>query len=134
MQNSRYRRTPRLSRPESLATTSPQNKKLETYKLVFDLLKHLTTLSSGSILLLITLFEKVFKLSPPNYQLMLAFGGFLSSIGFAVVAMLMLAFNASDGALQGKEVDIFVWVAAIAWFFFTMGIIFTLMAAAPSFM
>ena len=118
--------------PSAAASAIPQNKKLETYRLVFDLLKHLTTLSSGSILLLITLFEKVFKLSPPGYQLLFAFGGFFFSIVCSVVAMLLLAFNASDGALQGRDAGVFSWMASLGWCLFTIGVLFTLLAAAPS--
>jgi hypothetical protein len=99
---------------------------------VFDLFKHLTTLSSGSILLLIVIFKKVFKFTPPGYQLLFALGGFLLSISCLVIAMIMLAFNASEGSFQGKEVDVFARVAALGWGFIAIGISFTLIAAAPT--
>lgn len=128
-----YRKAlPRLGAKAGNAVAVPHNKKLETYKLVFDLLKHLTTLSSGSILLLVTLFEKVFKLTPSGYQLLFAFGGFLLSIACSVLAMIMLAFNASDGTLEGRDIHVFSWAAALGWAFFAVGILFTLIGAAPS--
>lgn len=134
MQNPHFRPAQKLRLPPDAPSLVPQNKKIETYKLVFDLLKHLTTLSSGSILLLITLFEKVFKLTPPGYQLLFAFGGFVLSIACSVLAMIMLAFNASDGALEGRDVDVFSWAAALGWSFFAVGIFSTLIAAAPNLM
>jgi hypothetical protein len=129
MHSKSYRKPlPRLGVQTGNPTAVLPNKKLETYKLVFDLLKHLTTLSAGSILLLITLFEKVFKLTPPGYQLLFAFGGFLLSIACSVLAMIMLAFNASDGGLEGRDISVFSWAAALGWAFFAVGILSTLRA------
>jgi hypothetical protein len=102
------------------------------YKLVFDLMKHLTTLSSGSILILITLLEKVFRESPPTLYIRLAFGGFCLSIITAVVAMLLLSMTASDGALTDGERNVFALTASIAAVSFSLGIVFVVFAALPS--
>lgn len=116
------------------ASTGPEikNKKIETYKLVFDFMKHLTTLSSGSVLILITLLEKVFQSEPPTVFLRLAFGGFCLSIIAAVVAMMLLSFNASDGQISEKERNVFGIASAIASTGFVVGILFTVVAAVPS--
>lgn len=109
-----------------------RNKKLETYKLVFDFMKHLTTLSSGSILILITMLEKVFRESPPATYIQMSFGGFCISIVTAVVAMMLLSMNAADGALTEGERNVFAAAASIAAVSFSLGIIFVVFAALPS--
>jgi hypothetical protein len=94
------------------------NKKLETYKLVFDLMKHLTTLSSGSILILIALIEKIFRTTPSTPLLAFSFGGFCFSIIFAIVAMMLLAFTAADGMLTEGEKNVFAISATLSAVFF----------------
>jgi hypothetical protein len=125
-----YRKAlPRLEAKAGNAVAAPLNKKIETYKLVFDLLKHLTTLSSGSILLLITLVEKVFK---TKIILQWAFGSFLLAIGLCVVAMILIAFNASDGELKGRELTTFASAASLGGVLFLIGIAYTVVAAIPN--
>nr|WP_143710591.1 hypothetical protein [Janthinobacterium sp. Marseille] len=102
------------------------------YKLVFDLMKHLTTLSSGSILILITLLEKVFRESPPTLYIRFSFGGFCISIIAAVVAMMVLSMNAADGAITEGERTTFAAAASISAVSFSLGIIFVVFAALPS--
>jgi hypothetical protein len=99
------------------------NKKLDTYKLVFDLMKHITTLSSGSILILIALLEKAFKATPPIGLVGCAFGMFSFSIVAAIMAMMILATNAADGALTDGERAAYAWSATFAATFFTIGIL-----------
>jgi hypothetical protein len=111
----------------------PTNAKLDTYKLVFDLMKHLTTLSSGSILILITLLEKVFQSAPPSITVGVAFTGFCFSIVLAIVAMLLLAMNASDGRLTEGERNVFAVAATFSAVSFGLGICFVAFAALPSF-
>lgn len=100
------------------------NHKLDMYKLVFDLMKHITTLSSGSILIFITLLEKVFKTKPPVAMLISTFGLFSISIAAAVMAMMVLAFNATEGKMSEDEKNWFAYSAAVASTAFTMGILF----------
>jgi hypothetical protein len=109
-----------------------KNKKIEMYKLVFDMMKHLTTLSSGSILILITMLEKVFRASPPTFYIRISFGGFCVSIIAAVVAMMLLSMNAADGAITDGERNVFAIAASIAAVSFSLGIIFVVFAALPS--
>lgn len=118
----------------STASHMPANKKIETYKLVFELMKQLTALSSGSIILLITLVEKVFRTAPPSKLIALAFFGFCTSIIAAVVVMMLLAYNAADGQISESERNAFGIASAIASVAFVMGIVFTVFAAVPSFL
>ncbi len=125
MHMSRYRPPQRLRKQASPVSAPIQNGRIETYKLVFDALKHVTTLSSGSILLLITLFEKFFKHAVPKTQVLFAFGGFFASIFFSIMAMSLLAINASDGGFSGKEKEFFAWSATLGLISFLFAIIFT---------
>lgn len=125
MSKSRYRPAQRLSPRLSDKTTFSQNKKIETYKLTFEALKHVTTLSSGSILLLITLFEKVFKQAPPKIHVLLSFGGFFASIFFSVVAMVLIAINAADGGFSEREKEVYAWSATMGLLSFLFAIVFT---------
>lgn len=93
------------------------NQKLDTYKLVFDLMKHITTLSSGSILILIALLEKAFKATPPIGLVASAFVLFSFSIVAAIIAMMVLANNAADGQLSDGERTTYAWSATFAAFF-----------------
>ncbi|MGZ3238567.1 MAG: hypothetical protein ACXU8A_14460 [Burkholderiaceae bacterium] len=108
-----------------------KNKKIETYKMVFDLMKQLTTLSSGSILLLITLLEKVFHTSALISELRMALIGFFSSIITAVIAMLILGLNASDGKLTEGERHVFAAATVFSSIAFVGGIVATVFALVP---
>jgi len=109
--------------------SGPLNYKLDMYKLVFDLMKHITTLSSGSILIFITLLEKVFKTKPPVGMLITTFGLFSVSIAAAVMAMMVLALNATEGKMSEDEKHWFAYSAAVASTAFTMGILFVALYA-----
>ncbi len=125
MNNSRYRPALRLRQQTPQSPIVVQNKKIETYKLTFEALKHVTTLSSGSILLLITLFEKVFKTAPLKIHVLFSFGGFFASIFFSVVAMVLIAINAADGEFSEREKEVYAWSATLGLISFLFAIIFT---------
>jgi Na+/citrate or Na+/malate symporter len=59
----------------------------EGNKLLYDTLKHLTTLSTGSIVLLATFLEKLFKTPHWKALVVIAFISFLISIVVAFVTM-----------------------------------------------
>ena len=71
--------------------TVKQKAREEGRKLQYDFFKHLTTLSTGSILLFITLVEKLF--ANPKWKLFIAvaFGAFVLSILFSIITMICLA-------------------------------------------
>jgi hypothetical protein len=73
----------------------------EGAKLMFDAIKHLTTLSTGSILFLVALLEKVFK--TPHWRALVAisFSLFILSI---LTSMRVMVFMAGHVARRGETV------------------------------
>jgi len=63
----------------------------EGQKLLYDSIKHLTTLSTGSVLILATFLEKFFKEPEWKALIALAFVGFIASMLFAFATMLALS-------------------------------------------
>jgi hypothetical protein len=63
----------------------------ESWKLRYDTFKHLTTLNTGSILILVAFLEKVF--TNPEWRVLvgIAFGLFLFSILAAMLSMIAIA-------------------------------------------
>jgi hypothetical protein len=62
---------------------------IEAQKVVFDYIKHLTTLNTGSIILLTILLEKFFKTPAWGFMVSVIFGGFVLSI----IALTLTAFG-----------------------------------------
>lgn len=87
---------------------TPAKRRLEMVKLSFDYFKHLTTLSSGVILIVVTFTEKVFH--DPSHIKIAAQAIF--PLGVAIIAsligMAVLAFNAAQD--EWFE-DSFRWLA-----------------------
>ena len=71
--------------------TVRQKGKEEGRKLQYDAFKHLTTLSTGSILLFATLIEKVFSNPQWRALIIIAFGAFVLSILSSIMLMILLA-------------------------------------------
>lgn len=99
----------------------------ERLKLFFDLLKHSTTLSTGSIVLMITFIHKVFK--EPNYKELFVLGmvAFLISIISSLFSMFLVSGRITNQDLIGKEglfILIAVFISAGA---FVLGIISVLL-------
>ena len=99
------------------------NQKLEMYKLVFDLMKHITTLSSGAIIIVITMIEKVFSAKPPIGMFIFTLGAFCISIVSAITAMLILSLNATKGMTEESDRIWFATSAVVATVGFGWGII-----------
>jgi hypothetical protein len=75
---------------------------VEGQKLLFDVCKHLTTLCTGSILILVALLEKL--LQNPRWKLLIvvSFGGFILSIIYSVVTMLDISMSLRRSQPRGK--------------------------------
>lgn len=115
-----------IRKPSGLHTIhkAKKNHKLEMYKLVFDLMKHITTLSSGAIIIVITLVEKVFATQPPVGMLVSTLGAFCVSIVCAIFAMLILSVNATEGMTEEEGDKVwFASCAVIATLGFAVGIV-----------
>ena len=84
-----------------------EKRHLEGEKLLFDLSKHLTTLCTGSILVMIALLEKLFK---ENVQwkplVLISFAAFLFSIGYAVNTMTGIGLGMEGSRPSGVTVKI----------------------------
>jgi len=63
----------------------------ESLKLRFELFKHLTTLSTGSLLLMLVLLEKLFKTPEWKGLIVVAFISFLYSIICSLISMNLIA-------------------------------------------
>lgn len=87
-------------------------RRANTFRLMFDLLKHLTTLNSGSILVVLALVEKFVK-SPEEsrhmFQAVVAFG---ISIALALGAMSVLAILGGGRRATEGEANSFAIAAA----------------------
>lgn len=66
--------------------TNPPTHKMERYKLITDYLKHLTTLSTGSILLLAAFLEKIFPNPSGKMLVIVSLVGFMISVVASIVA------------------------------------------------
>jgi len=84
-----------------------QKEDVEAFKLIFDYLKHLTTLSSGSILLVVTLAEKFFANSPFRGVLFLALVSFGWSILTALFSMAVISMNVGGGIFSPVDPKVF---------------------------
>lgn len=100
-----------------------QGNDFDAFKLIFDLLKHLTTLSSGSILLILTLAEKFFANSPLKDGLFLALAAFGLSILAALLSMTIISFNIGGGIFSGRSLNTFTGGIALSAFGFICGMV-----------
>ena len=69
------------------------NASLEGHKLDHDTYKHLTTLSTGSILLLATFLEKLFQKPSWKFLVSVALVSFITSVVASVSAMFLISLN-----------------------------------------
>jgi hypothetical protein len=65
--------------------------KIENHRLIFDLVKHLTTLSSGASLLVIAIVEKLFPDPEWSWIVALSLVAFLVCLVASVVMMMQVA-------------------------------------------
>lgn len=73
----------------------------ESWKLVYDFFKHITTLDTGAILLLVGLLEKLFKEPKWRPLVGLAIILFLTSLVSCLATMYLMAFFISQGGKPG---------------------------------
>lgn len=96
----------------------------DTFKTLFEFFKHLTTLSSGSILLVLALAEKFVK-QPLDAQFLLkAVAFFCVAIITSVVAMGVLAFHAGGDRPSKGAIKLLAWGAAMTGIGFVGGLLF----------
>jgi hypothetical protein len=80
-----------VSRAEGFSTEAQEKAYLEAQKLIFDTFKHLTTISTGAVLLLLAFLERLFK--NPEWQALVAvaFTGFILTTIASIILMVMIA-------------------------------------------
>ena len=69
---------------------------IEVYKIEFEYLKHLTTISTGSILLIVAFLEKLFKHPESKYLIAISLCCFLGSISLCSFSQLTIIEKASE--------------------------------------
>jgi hypothetical protein len=109
--------------PEDRNEYSVQEKANEEgNKLFYDTFKHLTTLSTGSILILVALLEKLFTNPRWKFLVIIALVSFIVSIITSILSMFFVAGAITDVALstEKRAEDIVAFVSTIA---FLLGII-----------
>ncbi len=85
---------------ESTSHAPVQKANEEGWKLKYDIYKHLTTLNTGSVLLLVTFLEKLFKNPRWKGLVIASFCLFLASLLASMVVMNILA-----SAVQNMKID-----------------------------
>jgi len=96
----------------------------EGYKLLYDTFKHMTTLSTGSIIILATFLDKFF--SNPEWKILISIAFILFIVSMVTAVVMMLMYSNLTGN-RGQFSDTFANIAQIAAIFcmggFVLGII-----------
>lgn len=92
-----------MSESDKHPTDEQRHKDLiEGLKSLYDFFKHMTTLSTGSLLLLATLLEKFFKAPSWSALIGLTFVGFIGSLVCSLVMMVLVShYIATSGESEG---------------------------------
>lgn len=102
----------------------PPTHQMERYKLLTDYLKHLTTLSTGSILLLAAFLEKIFH--NPSYKsfVVLSLTGFMISVVASIIAhtYAIIDFPGDEPTFRREQANIGSYALLIAWLGFLVGV------------
>jgi ABC-type dipeptide/oligopeptide/nickel transport system permease component len=112
--------------------TRVQSSKTETHKLVFELLKQLTTLSSGGSLLVIAIAEKLFPQPEWGWSVALSLVAFLVCLVSSVMMMLQLATH--TGEFPDDEKQFAVTTLAIALGSFCIGVMLVVVFSLKNFL
>jgi 4-hydroxybenzoate polyprenyltransferase len=76
-----------------LQTSDPPPHEIERYKAIFDYHKHLTTLSTGSIVLIATFLEKLFAQPEWKPLVVVSLVGFMASVIGSIINYTALIFD-----------------------------------------
>lgn len=93
------------------------------YKLIFDLFKHLTTLSTGSLLLTIGFIDKLFPQHQWGSLIVVVFVAFFITVVASFISMLITSYAVSRNYESNTESKIYALAATIAILSFIIGII-----------
>ncbi len=110
-------------RKDLIEYTKQEKADEESFKLGYDLFKHVTTLSTGTLLILITFLEKLFQNPSWKFLVSVSFVSFIISIISSVVTMFFLTQAIADfGELEKNETRIARWSFILTLGFFVLGI------------
>jgi len=96
---------------------------LEGSKCVYDSFKHLTTLSTGSILILVALLEKLFESPEWTFLVAISFVCFIITMTFSIVAMWIMASSIRDMGTTAGAAYTGVLLMATSLISYTLGVI-----------
>jgi hypothetical protein len=101
----------------------PEGQFEEALRLYYDFYKHLTTLSTGSILIIVALLEKVFVHPKWKAFVVFAFAFLLLTILGSLTAMTLCAYGIKVGESGYRESKPFgVAIILLTLFFFVLGV------------
>ncbi len=109
---------------ESKHYTKQEKATEESTKLLYDLFKHITTLSTGILLILIAFLEKLFQTPIAKFLVGISFACFTITIISSLITMAMLTQGIADlGNLWQEEEKIGRWSFLITIGSFLIGVI-----------
>lgn len=89
--------------------------RIEGAKLFFDTFKHISTLSTGSILLMATFLEKLFQNPVFRGLVVVAFLGFMFAVVWSVVAMTAFAARVNQSVPRDNDKLKKMWRTSVSW-------------------
>lgn len=103
---------------------SPENSRLEFHKAFYDYLKHLSTLATGSIVLLAAILEKLFAQPSWKPLVVISIGGFLVTVVSSVLAYSLMVLNFPRPGINSKrwEGNVVFWAMVVTWISFVAGV------------
>lgn len=96
---------------------------LESKKYVFESLKHMTTLASGSVLVATAVVEKLFPNAPSRLPVIIAMVAFVATVLAGLIGMTVLAVSMKTETVGGIEANVFAGSCVLAAVSFAIGII-----------
>jgi hypothetical protein len=98
---------------------------MEFHKAFYDYLKHLSTLSTGSIVLLGAFLEKLFSQPKWRTLVVISIMGFLVSVVASVLvySVMVLNFPRPGRKTEGRDWDIITGAIIVTWVGFLIGVI-----------
>lgn len=74
-------------KPINVSDEQRHKDRIDGFKLYFELLKHVATVSTGSVVIIATLIDRMFKSPSFKFLIALSFTGFFIAIGMAAFGM-----------------------------------------------
>jgi hypothetical protein len=110
---------------EVAMTGTNENSHVEFHKALYDYLKHLATLSTGSIVLLAALLEKVFAQPRWKPMVIVAVLGFLFTVAASFVAYTLMVLNFPRPGITNSKLEgnLVFFAMLVTWLSFFGGVL-----------